>query len=363
MFPMWGPFAPSDEGDESKEEVGEETKPMELSACSAEGLTPLKTMKLIGLIREKRVVVLIDSGANHNFISRRVVEELKLPVVDMPSYTVSLGDDHKKVTRGRCETVRISLGDTTVEEELYVLELGGVDVVLGIAWLAKLGEVVINWREMSMRFGVANEKITIRGDPALSRQLVEPRELWKIVDGDSWALVWELGVVEQETRGEVAHDLTEVQVVELRAVLQAHGCVFQEREGLPPRRNLEHRIVLKEGTNPINVRLYRYPYLMKEEIEKQVADMLKAGIIRPSQSPYSSLVILVKKKDESWRFCVDYRALNKATVPDKFPIPVIEELLDELKGARYFSKLDLKAGYHQIRMGAADISKTAFRTH
>ena len=103
---------------------------------------------------------------------------------------------------------------------------------------------------------------------------------------------------------------------DMQQILEAYADTFQEPTQLPPTREVDHCIPLKEGTKPVNIRPYRYAYFQKSEIENQVLDMLKLGLIRPSTSPFSSLVLLVKKKDGTWRLCTDYKALNAVTIKD-----------------------------------------------
>jgi hypothetical protein len=151
---------------------------------------------------------------------------------------------------------------------------------------------------------------------------------------------------------------------DLQALLSKHQMVFSTPQGLPPSHSVhDHSISFVPKCLPPNIRLYRHPFSQKNEIEKMVQEILNAGVIFPSTSPYSSPVVMVLKKEGSWIMCPDFRALNKLTIKDKFPIPIIDDLLDELSGAQLFTKLDLHSGYHQIRMKEADIPKTTFQTH
>ncbi|XP_051141300.1 uncharacterized protein LOC127258493 [Andrographis paniculata] len=149
---------------------------------------------------------------------------------------------------------------------------------------------------------------------------------------------------------------------EIVTLLQEYQHLFELPVGLPPKRSMDHRIPTKPNIGPIKQHAYRYPMLQMREIEKLVDEMLQTGVIRPSNSPYSSPVLLVKKKDGSWRFCIDYRKLNATTIKDSYPIPLVDDLLDKLGEATIFAKIDLRAGYHQIRMHEEDIPKTVFVT-
>ena len=136
----------------------------------------------------------------------------------------------------------------------------------------------------------------------------------------------------------------------------------KELPGLPPEREIEFCIDVVPGTDLISVPPYKMVPIELKELNEQLKELLDKGFIRPSPSLWGALVLFVKEKDGSLRLCIDYRQLNKVTINNKYPLPRIYDLFDQLQGARCFSKIDLRSGYHQLRIRSEDVPKTAFRT-
>jgi hypothetical protein len=155
----------------------------------------------------------------------------------------------------------------------------------------------------------------------------------------------------------------EAKTLEGVPVVNEYSDVFpEELPGMPPDRDIEFVIDLIPGTSPIAKRPYRMAASKLTELKKQLEELQRIGFIRPSSSPWGAPVLFVKKKDGSMRLCVDYRALNEVTIKNKYPLPRIDDLFDQLKGAKYFSKIDLRSGYFQLKIRESDIPKTAFVT-
>ncbi|GJV56705.1 putative reverse transcriptase domain-containing protein [Tanacetum coccineum] len=148
--------------------------------------------------------------------------------------------------------------------------------------------------------------------------------------------------------------------IENLSVVREFADVFpDELPGLPPAREIEFGIELIPGAEPISKAPYRMAPVELKELKEQLQEMLENGFIRPSVSPWGAPVLFVKKKDGSMRLCIDYRELNRITIRNRYPLPRIDDLFDQLQGAKYFSKIDLRSGYHQLRVREQDISKTA----
>ena len=137
---------------------------------------------------------------------------------------------------------------------------------------------------------------------------------------------------------------------------------LEELPGLPPRREIEFSIDVVSGAAPTSITPYRMALVELKELKLQLQELLEKGFIRPSVSPWGALMLFVKKKDGTRRLCVGYRQLNKMTVKNKYPLPIIDDLFDQLKGAGVFSKIELRFGYHQLRIKDVDVNKTTFRT-
>ncbi|KAA0031986.1 Transposon Ty3-I Gag-Pol polyprotein [Cucumis melo var. makuwa] len=285
------------------------------------------------MIRGRAIVVLIDCGATHNFISDKLVTQLLL-LEESSHYGVILGSRSAVKGKGICKQVELLQGDWKIVNNFLPLELGGVDIILGMQWLHTLGVTEVDWRKLTLTFIQNGKKVALRGDPSLTKVRVSLKHMMKTWTEYDQGFLIECRALEGGIAFAELYGIDAVPTIHksIPTVLAKYEDIFYWPGGLPPHRAIEHHIHLKKGTNLVNVRPYRYAYQQKEETERLVDEMMASGIIKPSTSPYSSPVLL-------------------------------RELFDELNGASMFSNIDLKAGYHQIRMCKEDVEKTAFRTH
>ena len=330
-----------------------------VSCNSVQGLSKRSTMKIHGKIEDRDVVILIDPRATHNFICGKLAEELKLRLSPMPTYRIVLGDGPMVYGKGKYVEVPITTQGIMIIDEFLPLTLSSIHVILGKQWLDSIGWVHQHFRNLIMKFIVDGQVHTLQGDPHLHRQLIDPDKINKDTLAGS-VFMAELYLLEEMQ--DPLHN-TSKHVTLADRLQDQFQQVFKEPSELPPTGDIDHAIPLVPNALVVNKRPYRYSYDQKNEVERLIKELMTAGIIQHSKSPYASPILLVKKRDNSWHICVDYRALNKLTIPDRFPIPVVDELIDELHGSKVFSKLDLRSGYYQIRMKEEDIPKTAFKTH
>ncbi|MCH81628.1 hypothetical protein A2U01_0002419, partial [Trifolium medium] len=336
----------------------QDTEPPQISLHALMGHTIPQTLRVLGHIRKQPVSILIDSGSTHNFIQDRVVKQLGLSTDPAGSFQVLVGNGEELQCSSMCSNVSLSLGPHTFSVDLFVLPLSGAELVLGVQWLKTLGPIVTDYTQLTMSFSYQGQVVNLVGQPKVGPEESSVHQLERLVATNAIAEAYHLHLVPASSPTTPPSTLPEI-----TKLISQYSLLFSPPTHLPPQRPLDHKIPILPNSAPVSVRPYRYPHFQKQEIEAQIREMLNTGLIQHSSSSFSSPVLLVRKKDGSWRFCVDYRSLNTITIKDRFPIPAIDELLDELYGTQWFTKLDLRSGYHQIRMNPADVHKTAFRTH
>jgi len=288
------------------------------------------------------VLVLFDSGASHSFISHDCVERLGLSTRDLGCELIVLTPASGQVSTNLvCIRCLMEVKGRRFKLNLVCLPLEGLEVILGMDWLS-INHVVLDCGRCRIVFS-DTEGI----------ELMTSGEAVKEMRQGFTCFV----IVAQEKKMSTEEQISRIPVVD------EYADVFpDEIPELPPSRDIDFSIDLIPGARPVSAAPYRMTPAEVAELKKQIEDLLEKRFIRPSASPWGAPVLLVKKKDGSSRLCVDYRQLNKLTIKNKYPLPRIDDLLDQLRGAGVFSKIDLRSGYHQILVKLEDVQKTAFRS-
>ena len=271
------------------------------------------------------------------------VETLKEPLY--VSSPLGIRARIRMIGRG-CE---LEISGTLLTVDLRIMDMSEFDVILGMDWLIAYRVVIDCERRRVTAYTTDSTRVVFQGDKldVFPQTVYESRCHGQLA---GWLASLTL-------ENEVRLDL------DLPRVVCEYADVFpDELPGLPPYRDVDFGIELHPGTSPISMTPHRMAPVELQELRVQLQELLDKGFIRPSTSPWGAPVLFAKKKDKTLRLCIDYRQLNRVTIKNRYPLPRIDDLFDQLREAQVYSKIDLRTGYHQLRVRDTDIPKTAFRT-
>ncbi|MCO5597790.1 hypothetical protein L7F22_051872 [Adiantum nelumboides] len=320
-----------------------------------------------GKVREHDAFILFDPGSTHNFISLELATKLGVQDFEMGDAMKADGafiNQEVSVTP-LIGKIRLHIQGYVDKEVFFISPLKHEDVILGAPWFDRLAaSIKFLERKISFKFREKDMYINAQ-ESGSSIPLVNDQAFDKSIKSSIFAYM----IFVKDSLNGV--DVTQVNENGMQVDLELSNFLNQFQDvfiddipgELPPKRgDDDHMIELIPGSSPPNKPPYRVSQAQQEEIMRQVNELVEKGMVRPSSSPFCSPVLLVQKKDGTYRMCVDYRALNRITIKNRFPMPRVEDLFDKLQGSIYFSRIDLKSCYHQIRIVDEDIVKTAFRT-
>lgn len=274
------------------------TSKLALNAMNSSSLP--STLRFTSTIKGQLVKILLDSGNNDNFIQPRVAQFLQLEIQSTHPIKVLVGNGTALQVESCILKLQLTVQGNQITLPMYVFPIAGAELIMGSTWLATLGPHMVDYKARSIQFHTDMKFIKLQGDITEAPQQTSFNQLQRLyytkyID-ESYT------IIEMEPIALTDHSMDK------------HPRVFVAITKLPPSLDIDHSIRMEPRTALVNVRPYQYPQFQNNEIEWLVREMCGIGIIQPSASPFSSPVLLVKKKDGSWRFCVDYRALNKVTI-------------------------------------------------